>query len=411
MGWVRPNDQGVGVQRDALYFPYVHIRDDDWLKVAALYWPTVRRLVPAGYQKHDSPTALVFADAQLLTDEDPAGLLSAVSWDLINYLRRNVDALAQNFSVERAQADWDGGNWAERIGQPFDVASLGWIHVTKFPRNAVRYLERAGLARVGRHEAYPSPDPGRPGEWVGMHPALAGAYMTALARQLGEQAHFEPLTDQADLRVATPSSDVRAAIRLLSGGEGSHGNLDAGVDTYVMLALQHARPKNLQSLPADKIVECRAKLGEELIAFRDYVASRQAELTELASIPIRARRFEAFAADVQQTIEVPLQRLERALALHKLEPSRSLLMMGSLVPPAAVGAAVEAFDSPVIAASSGIVIAVGNAWWQVRQHRGGVRRSSPVGYLLDVRDHLTPKTLATRVRKVIRGTYDSSKSH
>jgi hypothetical protein len=59
------------MQKPALYFPYVHIRDDEWLKAAALYWPSVHRLVPHGYAKHDSVTAQVFMDARILRDEEP----------------------------------------------------------------------------------------------------------------------------------------------------------------------------------------------------------------------------------------------------------------------------------------------------------------------------------------------------
>jgi hypothetical protein len=31
--------------RMAIHYPYIHIRDESWLKVAALYWP---RMVPQG---------------------------------------------------------------------------------------------------------------------------------------------------------------------------------------------------------------------------------------------------------------------------------------------------------------------------------------------------------------------------
>ena len=59
------------MQQPGLYYPFVHIRDDDWLKLAALYWPEVRRLVPSGYPKRDSETARVFAAEKILRDEDP----------------------------------------------------------------------------------------------------------------------------------------------------------------------------------------------------------------------------------------------------------------------------------------------------------------------------------------------------
>jgi hypothetical protein len=34
------------VRKIALYYPYIHIRDDNWLKAAALYWPRIARLAP-----------------------------------------------------------------------------------------------------------------------------------------------------------------------------------------------------------------------------------------------------------------------------------------------------------------------------------------------------------------------------
>jgi hypothetical protein len=55
------------MQQPGLYFPFVHVRDNDWLREAALYWPSVRPLVPSGYDKHDSPTAQAFFDAQILS--------------------------------------------------------------------------------------------------------------------------------------------------------------------------------------------------------------------------------------------------------------------------------------------------------------------------------------------------------
>lgn len=67
------------MQQPALYFPYVHIRDDEWLKAAALYWPSVRRLVPHGYAKRDSATARAFANVAVLRDEEPGYLLDSMS--------------------------------------------------------------------------------------------------------------------------------------------------------------------------------------------------------------------------------------------------------------------------------------------------------------------------------------------
>lgn len=51
-------------QRHGLYYPFFHVRDDRWLKVSALYWPRVARLVPDWYlTTNDSETARAFSNA------------------------------------------------------------------------------------------------------------------------------------------------------------------------------------------------------------------------------------------------------------------------------------------------------------------------------------------------------------
>jgi hypothetical protein len=393
------------VQLPGLYFPFVHVRDDDWLKVAALYWPSVRRLVPSGYSKHDTPVARVFVERGLLLDEDPGALLASVSWDLQEVLSENLRRLLRDYSVERAIASWDGQPWAKgEAGE--EIPALGWIHVTKFPPNVADYLANSGLARRGR-VATPGGDPGQPEDWLGLHPALAGAYMTALAGRLSAQAAFQPLTDQADLRVATPNSEVRAAVSLLLGREGSEPDpAAASVETYILLALEQVRPKHLENIPAERIVECREDLEGELDTFRTYVDSMRSDLSQLAVIPNERRRLESFTEHVKQTIERPLRDLEKGLRLHKLEPTRSLLLASSFASPAAIGAALAAGGAPPAAATAaGAMAAIGSAWWQVGSIRTQAKASSPVGYLLDVRDHLTPKTLTSEARKMLTGTY------
>lgn len=37
-----------------LYYPFLHVRDQDWLFGAALYWQKIARIVPAGFSPTDS---------------------------------------------------------------------------------------------------------------------------------------------------------------------------------------------------------------------------------------------------------------------------------------------------------------------------------------------------------------------
>ncbi|WP_231640108.1 DUF6236 family protein, partial [Micromonospora sp. NRRL B-16802] len=306
---------------------------------------------------------------------------------------------------DEALADFDGVPFGD-LGP--DVPALGWIHIAKFPERLLTQLCDMGLAQKGRTMLPETPHrPAVMAEWIGLHPTLAGAYMTVVARRVGQDAGYNPLTDQADLRRATVNGNVAAALRLLGVGGATEDAKEAprlegnGVHTYVSLALNYVRPGNLDDVSPEAILRCRTDLEEELQAFREYVAGQQQELSTLAGIAYDRQRLEAFAEHVTQTIEVPLKKLERGLALHRMEPTRSLLLAGSFTPPATVAALTD--NVPVAATTVGVAVTVGSAWWSVSAARRSAKQASPVGYLLDVRDRLTPQTVASRARALYRG--------
>ncbi len=47
--------------RPALYYPYIHIRSEDWLKATLLCVPVVKRLVPETYDPEDTGDIAPFA--------------------------------------------------------------------------------------------------------------------------------------------------------------------------------------------------------------------------------------------------------------------------------------------------------------------------------------------------------------
>jgi hypothetical protein len=40
--------------RRCLYYPFIHFRDEAWLKLSALYWDDVTRIVPKSYAPRDT---------------------------------------------------------------------------------------------------------------------------------------------------------------------------------------------------------------------------------------------------------------------------------------------------------------------------------------------------------------------
>jgi hypothetical protein len=44
----------TALDRDALYYPYIHIRDVNWLKATLLCFPQLRRILPDDFDPEDS---------------------------------------------------------------------------------------------------------------------------------------------------------------------------------------------------------------------------------------------------------------------------------------------------------------------------------------------------------------------
>src|SRR5579884_858666 len=49
------------LQRAALYYPYIHIRSEHWLKATLLCAPVVKRIVPDGYVPEDQANIRKYA--------------------------------------------------------------------------------------------------------------------------------------------------------------------------------------------------------------------------------------------------------------------------------------------------------------------------------------------------------------
>ena len=54
----------VALDRDALYYPFIHITDVNWLKATLLCFPGVRRMVPQSYVPTDSDAVREFCDVE-----------------------------------------------------------------------------------------------------------------------------------------------------------------------------------------------------------------------------------------------------------------------------------------------------------------------------------------------------------
>src|ERR1035441_875981 len=111
----------------ALYYPYTHIRDESWLKAAALYLPRLALLAPRGYPRHLSRTAEVLRDELgFLVDVDPARGTQAVAAEFLELINREGGELRARyawpplFPAELYAAVADHGDACYQLGYAAD---------------------------------------------------------------------------------------------------------------------------------------------------------------------------------------------------------------------------------------------------------------------------------------------------
>lgn len=404
------------MQPIALYYPYIHVRDDTWLKYAALYWPKMGRLRPHGYRTTDSPVARALRqELDWIVDIEPGAATELAKQPFVELLSERAADLRERFSVEHV----DG--WAARPLPEFSNVSqagaassarpagsvpdgadpldprLGYVHVSKVHGDVVQSLVSTGLAVRVR---------GRGGWWLGMHPELTNVYTCALVEQVAALNKLHPITDQVLPHTAVSGWTVERLAEVLLGQdwtpEAEPGAKDV-LDPYLLAAFEMVVPAGLEHVPVDKILEIREEFGAELEAFRDYVTAEVGRISEIGDVRDIAVFQEHLRTEVQASVALRLGELRERMRSVGLESATALANIKSFsLPPLAATAASMAGMNPSITAPAAIATCIGAAYSGFRRQRRDVVRDSPVGYLLRVGDAVSPSSLTERVRAAMR---------
>src|SRR6266567_1718845 len=82
-----------------LYYPFIHFRNEGWLKLTALYWDSMRRIVPSGASLHDTDEVKRLVDAGFIQSREPLGAAFQIAGPFQELLATHGDALRGQFAV------------------------------------------------------------------------------------------------------------------------------------------------------------------------------------------------------------------------------------------------------------------------------------------------------------------------
>ncbi|MFF3980631.1 DUF6236 family protein [Streptomyces sp. NPDC001828] len=367
----------------ALYYPWMHFQDTDWLKLALLSWERIVRLRPRTVDDRDSEVVrAIRGESDLLHEVTPGRhdleTVADAFFELLGY-----EDLAWELNTLRLRTADPALGVAEhlfpppsqRITEPEHHPALLWIYCggtgTKMSSTLRHQLLDAGLAVQvdGR-------DP-----WVGLHPRLGAVYLTALADTVARHNALSPVTDDPRMHHAVGALDRLADLLDLSVTPALRDTRAA----YVHLSLRAViRPERIAAVPVSRLVAFRQRYAPELAAFHAHIDSLATELAQIAAVenPEMARAH--LQALYERSTKPQLDALRRALRAFGVESTVGTLGLKvdlGAVSGTALGALAVSGGRPALGAGAVALTVVPYIAGRLKARRQQ-RTDSPVAYLL-----------------------------
>jgi hypothetical protein len=376
-----------------LYYPFIHFRNEGWLKLAALYWDRMCRIVPVGVSLHDSDEVKrLLDDGGFIENSQPLGAALAVAEPFRNLVATHGDALQAKFGIDHRES-WPDDRHT-RLYAPGRDPKLAYVFDEKMDKQLLSDLYGHGLV------ATRSDDP----RWIGMHPKLVGVYMMALAEAMALELGARPLTDEAFDHVAVSGFTMKRLAAVLLEQPELAEPTPAGAEREVeeamaSLAFSYVMPAAPAHVPAKEIVKLRNTYAEERGLFQAEVANLTANLVNLHDVRDPSVVEQHLKTEYAKTLAPRLERLRKGLRSANIDTVDSAMAV-SVALPAGLAAALTAAGL-TLAAPATAVAGVAFAAWTIRRKQmkavDGVLKPSPEAYLYRISKLSTPRSVVREV--------------
>lgn len=382
----------------ALYYPFIHFKDERWLKLSALYWDVMGRIVPEGYTREDGE--VVRALGSYVENLRPGWVRPHFGQRFTEFVASKATELRSGYAIVNRHG-WSTVSAGQHPPTPGDASGrdprLSYVFYEKMSPDVQRVMQESGLVLADQADK----------RWIGMHPRLAQVYMTALADQLAGERGFCPLTDETVDHVAVGGNSVERLGQLLLGENanlagGSAGPLEVE-NLTAFLAIETALPTKIEELSVEKILEFRERYAAERATFQKTLLNFVKPREWLNKIVDPALLAEQVQSEFEREIKPKLDELREMQRSVGIDTVRGVLTMQFGVPAVLTqGAALTGMTAdPVLALGAGTALALSSV---LRDRRKATREvaSSNVSYLLRVEEHLTPRGVLGWVRDAMR---------
>lgn len=359
-------DGEVTPPRFGLYYPYTNFRDDRWVKLAALYWPKLARLVPPDHRTGDSDVTRALNDElDFLVDLSASEVRPAVAVSFRARLdgvpphrlaRWRIDVDVARLLVDGTRHEFELTAEARPPDGPVPpLREFVLMHPADFdPALLARLVDERFAVLL-------------PTGWYAVEPEVGWWYRCLFTDAQAARNRLVPTTDSLTAHAAM-ASFVPDATDVLGARFG-------------LLAVSSVVPKNLDDVPVATIVTARREFGGEFDRWRRHVDAVGARLAEeLRDVEDPAVVDGHLTRAVNAVAGQPVAALRRGLAALGIETT--LTAIGTKFP---VQSGLLARVMPPIAAAAGAAAGVVSLRQGARP-KARARMAASSAYLLGVRE-------------------------
>lgn len=374
----------------ALYYPFIHFKDDNWLKLSALYWDRMGRIVPHSYEPEDSQVVSALGGAGFVETLRPDWVRPEFGVNFADFVRRRGRALRERYDI-RDRLTWQPvPSWRRppAAGGPSGTdPRLSYVFFEKMTEELREVMVDSRMAMLDERNP----------RWIGMHPRLADVYMTALADQIAAERAMYPLTDETVDHLAIGSGNIDAVARALLPEAGGSASRDGDLESLAAcIAIEAVVPKGLNDVPVDKILSFREKYPEERHKFQrrmhEFLDMRRWLSEAHDRTVVEQRLNDEFA----KQLKPELNALKEKLRDVDIDTVTGVLSAKAEVPGLAIAAATALglLAAPIAGVVAGAALALVPVLRSRQKEQHEVRRA-PLAFLLRAEEELRPQQVAS----------------
>lgn len=369
----------------ALYYPWIDIRDEAWLKTALLYWDSVRTIVPESINApYSTETGQALQEAEFLVPlHVHSGMheIEELAGDVLTYLAsaEGAEILLAGHARHKHSIN------IEKL--PYELGRFANIHPEKLPYE-LHHIVHEFATNISQN-----------GDWLLVDEKFASFYMTLLASRLADRVGAQLLTSFPAANKLAVSARFDAQLNgVLPRGMHLHMRHRPEYEAY---GPRHRMPRHLApgmlanlaieriniapDTPVMRLLKFREKHRDELGQFRTMVEQLASSIeTDLSAEALQQRVSNIYSNDIVPAIS----NLKAALRGRRIKwLGQGLLKIGFLSVGSSTMLTMAGLDSPTaLLAGAGISLVAEGVRYN-EEKRESIR-SNPFAYLLSLEREL-----------------------